>query len=141
MTTTTEPRITFNKKARSIKADFLLATTNDGRDGEERRQYATFTVRYDIGGMNYFNGKTTPRSYSSGIARETEETLFDSDGNPFGTSRSFMLFKGLGLMRSAPVARYSEKALKAFFDEALAYLDEIRDDPQVARYFDTETPS
>ena len=52
MTTTTEPRITFNKKARSIKADFLLATTNDGRDGEERRQYATFTVRYDIGGMN-----------------------------------------------------------------------------------------
>ena len=140
MTTTTEPRITFNKKARSIKADFLLATTNDGRDGEERRQYATFTVRYDKGGMNYFSGKTTPRSYSSGIARETEETII-LDGERIGTSRSFTLFKGLGLMRSAPVARYSEKALKAFFDEALAYLDEIRDDPQVAPYFDAETAS
>lgn len=140
MTTTTEPRITFNKKARSIKADFLLATTNDGRDGEERRQYATFTVRYDKGGMNYFSGKTTPRSYSSGIARETEETII-LDGERIGTSRSFTLFKGLGLMRSAPVARYSEKALKAFFDEALAYLDEIRDDPQVAPYFDAAVPS
>ena len=135
MTTTTEPRITFNKKARSIKADFLLGTDNNGTDGAERRQYATFTVRYDIGGMNYFSGNTTPRSYSSSIARETEET-----GEHF-TSRSFMLFKGLGLMRSAPVARYSEKALKAFFTEALAYLDEIRDDPQVAPYFDAETPS
>ena len=74
MTTTTEPRITFNKKARSIKADFLLGTDNNGTDGDERRQYATFTVRYDIGGMNYFSGNTTPRSYSSSIARETEET-------------------------------------------------------------------
>ena len=140
MTTTTEPRITFNKQARSIKADFLLATTNDGRNGEERREYATFTVRYDKGGMNYFNGKTTPRSYSSGIARETEETIIQN-GERIGTSRSFTLFKGLGLMRSAPVARYSEKALKAFFTEALAYLDEIRDDPQVAPYFDVAVKS
>ena len=140
MTATTEPRITFNKQARTIKADFLLATNNDGRDGEERREYATFTVRYDKGGMNYFSGKTTPRSYSSGIARETEETII-LDGERVGTSRSFMLFKGLGLMRSAPVARYSEKALKAFFTEALAYLDEIRDDAQVAPYFDAAVPS
>jgi len=141
MTATTEPRITFNKQARTIKADFLLATNNDGRDGEERREYATFTVRYDKGGMNYFSGNTTPRSYRSSIARETEETLFDSDGERIGTSRSFMLFKGLGLKRSEPVGRYSEKGLRAFFTEAMAHLDEVRDDPQVARYFDAGVPS
>lgn len=138
---TEEPRITFNKAGRKITADFLLATNTDGRDGAERREYATFTVGYDKGGMNYFSGNTTPRSYRSSIARETEETLFDSDGERIGTSRSFMLFKGLGLKRSEPVGRYSEKGLRAFFTEAMAHLDEVRDDPQVALYFDPEVKS
>lgn len=127
---TTEPRITFNKRARKITADFLLFTDHEGRGGAERRHYATFSVRYDIGGINYYNYKTTPRSYSSSISRETEET-----GDVF-TSRSFMLFQGLGLKRSEPVKRYSEKALREFFDEALAHLDEVRSDPRVAKYFD-----
>ena len=126
---TTEPRITFNKRARKITADFLLFTDNEGRGGAERRHYATFSVRYDIGGINYFNYETTPRSYPSRSRRETEES-----GDVF-TSRSFMLFQGLGLKRSEPVKRYSEKALREFFDVALAHLDEVRDDPQVARYF------
>ena len=126
----TEPRITFKKDARSITADFLIATDNEGRNGAERRHYAAMTVRYDKGGMNYFSGGSTPRSYSSSINRETES----NDG--VFTSRSFMLFDGLGLHRSEPVARYSEKALKTFFAEALVHLETVRNDPRVARYFD-----
>lgn len=128
----TEPRITFKKDSRSITADFLLATDNEGRNGAERRHYASVTVRYNLGGANYFSGGSTPRSYSSSINRETE----CSDG--VFTSRSFMLFDGLGLHRSEPVARYSEKALRAFFDEAMAHLETVRDDPRVARYFDAD---
>jgi hypothetical protein len=47
-----------------------------------------------------------------------------------------MLFKGLGLWRSEPVARYSEKGLRAAFEEAKAHFDTVRDDPRVARFFD-----
>lgn len=129
---TEDPRITFNKGARRITADFLVATDNEGRNGAERRHYASVSVRYDKGGINYFSGGTTPRSYSSSINRETEET-----GDVF-TSRSFTLFDGLGLHRSEPVARYSEKALKTFFVEALDHLETVRDDPRVARYFDAD---
>jgi hypothetical protein len=131
-TTTTEPRIRFNKQGRKFTVDHLIATDHEGRNGAERRHYATMTVGYSIGGQNYFSGGRTPRSYYSSLSRETEET-----GDVF-TSRSFMLFDGLGLHRSEPVARYSEKALRAFFDEAMAHLAEVRDDPRVAAYFDPE---
>lgn len=136
-TTTTEPRITFNKAARKFTVDFLLKTDTDGRSGEERRHFATLTVRYDKGGPNYFSGGITPRGYSSSIARETEETIV-LDGERVGTSRSFVLFKGLGLHRSEPVARYSEKGLREFFDVAMAHLEMVREDPRVARFFDPE---
>jgi hypothetical protein len=135
---TEEPRITFKKEARTIVADFLISTDNEGRNGAERRHYAAFRVRYDKGGMNYFSGGTTPRSYSSSINRETEEASVLDDGRRIGTMRSFTLFKGLGLHRSEPVARYSEKALRAFFDEAMTHLDTVRDDPRVAAYFEPE---
>ena len=133
---TTEPRITFNKGARKITADFLLFTDHEGMHGEERRHYATFSVRYDKGGINYFNYETTPRSYTSAISRETEEDAVLSDGRRIGTSRSFMLGQGLGLKRSETVKRYSEKRLREFFDEALAHLELVRADPRVAKYFE-----
>jgi hypothetical protein len=137
--TTTEPRITFNKSARTIKADYLIATDNGGLSGRERRVLASFRVGYDKGGPNYFSGGTTPRSYSASISRVTEEEIFDRDGNRIGTSQSFTLFKGLGLMRSEPVGRYSEKGLRAFYDEAKARFDELRlEDERIARYFDPD---
>lgn len=137
MTTTTEPRITVNTKTRTITADFLISTDNDGRDGEERRQYASFRVGYTKGGINYFSGNTSPRSYYSSISRVTEETIYQ-DGRRIGTSQSFTLFEGLGLTRSEPVGRYSEKGLRAYFDEAFAQLDALREDPRVAKFFEPE---
>jgi hypothetical protein len=138
-TMTTEPRVTFNKSARTIKADYLIGTDHEGRDGAERRIFASFRVGYDKGGPNYFSGRTTPRSYSASISRVTEETILDRDGNPIGTSQSFTLFKGLGLDRSEPVGRYSEKGLREFYAAAKARFDELRfEEPRIGRYFDLE---
>jgi hypothetical protein len=138
MTTTTEPRITVNTNARTITADFLVSTDNGGRDGEERREYASFRVGYTKGGINYFSGNTSPRSYYSSISRVTEETIYQ-DGRRIGTSQSFTLFEGLGLTRSEPVARFSQKGLRAYFDEVFARLDGMREDPRVAKFFELES--
>jgi hypothetical protein len=139
MTTTIEPRVTFNKAARTIKADYLIATDNEGLGGRERRVYASFRVGYDKGGMNYFSGNQTPRSYTASISRVTEEEIFDRDGNRIGMSQSFTLFKGLGLARSEPVGRYSEKGLRAYYDEIQPRFDELRlEDDRISRFFDPD---
>jgi hypothetical protein len=137
MTTTTEPTIDFNKTTRTIKADYLVGTDTGGTRGGERRIYASFRVTYDKGGPSMFSGRVTPRSYTASIARETEEDAI-LDGRKIGNIRGFRLFEGLMLLRSDPVGRYSEKGLRAFFDEALAHLETVREDPRVAKYFATE---
>jgi len=129
-----EPRITM--KDRSIVADYLINTDNEGRNGAERRHYAAVTVGYTKGGMNYFSGKSNARGYYASINRETES----SDG--IFTSRSFTLFAGLGLMRSEPVGRFSQKGLNAFFEEVMEAMPALRTDERVAAYFEpAEVPA
>jgi hypothetical protein len=134
MTTTTEPRITLSN--RTIKVAYLLGADNDGTRGGERRHYAVLSIGYNKGGMNYFSGRMVPRSYSSSISRQTEEDAVGPNGEKWGTSTSFMLFDGLGLLRSDEVKRYSEKALREFAETARAHFETVRDDPQVAKFFD-----
>jgi hypothetical protein len=128
-----EPRITFDKEARTVRADYLIATEPSDRSTDGvKRHYASFRVGYDKGGMNYFSGRSTPRSYSASISRITEEKW------EYGTTTSFTLFDGLGLGRSEPVGRYSEKGLRAYFEEAHVKLAEWREDERVARYFEMD---
>lgn len=134
--TTTTPRVIFKKGTRTIEIAYLLGTDNDGTRGGERRHYAVLTIGYSKGGMNYFSGRMVPRSYSSSISRQTEEDCVGPNGEKWGTSTSFMLLDGLGLLRSDEVKRYSEKALREFSTVARAHFETVRDDPQVAKYFD-----
>lgn len=134
MTTTTEPRVTFKKEARTIEVAYFIGT-DEGTRGAERRHYAVLSIGYDKGGMNYFSGRTTPRSYRSSINRITEEDSI-LDGRKIGTVTGFKLFDGLGLLRSDPVKRYSEKALHEFAKTAREHFETVRHDERVARYFE-----
>jgi hypothetical protein len=71
------------------------------------------------------------KAFYASVQRETWEV------GKYGTSRSFMLFNGVTLM-TEPVARYSAKRMKVFFDRAMKVLDIIRRDPESAELVLTE---
>lgn len=90
------------------------------------------SVSYDLGGPNYFSGGYTKRGYGAAIKVEEVER----DEKLGMVSRSFTMFKGLGLKRSGEVARFNRKQLEAFADEALSFLREVADSDQVQAQVD-----
>ena len=83
-----------------VLEELLIGPASDGRDGNE---YLVSTLRYEMGGMNYFSGKQGARGYYVGVSPITIG----------GGFRSFMLFSGIkGLVLEA----------KAFSDKKLAAL-------------------
>jgi hypothetical protein len=116
------------RRERGVDFDFKVGERASDRREGVKETFVTLGVSYDLGGMNYFSGGTTPRSYRASLTVEEGESYESttSDGKPYTmTSRSFMLFQGLGLFRSEPVARFNRKKLEAFAEEALARLREL----------------
>jgi hypothetical protein len=108
---------------RRVTMDWVVGES-PGRDGP-KRHIVSLTVSYSLGGVNYFSGGMIPRGYSAAIRTETEEQ------GKWGTSRSFMVFQGLGGIYSEAAARFNRKNFEAAVPKALARLREIQDHPKV----------
>ncbi len=91
------------------------------------------SISHHKAGINYYTYERTDEDYFS--VSLTAET---SEQTPYGSTRSFMLFKGLGLKRIPAGNRFSAKKLR----EAAAYgYIAFRDafeagDERVLRFFD-----
>ncbi len=104
-----------------------------GQKGD-KTQVAVLSISHTKAGPNYFNGEYVKEDYFGVSVRNEEVERSDSGW----TSRSFMVFGGLGLGRIPAGNRYSAKKLADAEKQAIAIFETHMNDrtPEVLAYFD-----
>jgi len=103
------------RRARTVRVDYLVSTLPDGT-----RRVVELSVLHH----------GAPNKCFTATLRRVEVTPQDA-----GVTRMHTLYTGDVRVCTKPVTRFSEKALEAFYAEALAELDQRRTDPDVADLF------
>jgi hypothetical protein len=123
------------EKNRGVEFEWEIGTIPAGNGYAERKLVAELSISHRKAGANYFSGETTTEDHFN--VTLTNVTVEDG---PYGQTRGFTLFSGLGIGRIPAGNRYSAKKLREAEAKGVAmFLAAVEDgNEKVLRYFDPE---